>query len=139
MFSNTRTVRIEWGDCDPAGIIFYPRYFAIFDASTSTLLEQGLGMSKKEFLKAYEFGGIPVVKTRAQFFKPTSFGDYLQITSTIRFGTSSFSVEHEITKDGEIAVKGSETRVWVKRDPDDPLKIKAHPIPPAVIEKFAQV
>ena len=27
----TRTVRIEWGDCDPAGIIFYPRYFEIFD------------------------------------------------------------------------------------------------------------
>ena len=26
-FTNTRTVRIEWGDCDPAGIIFYPTYF----------------------------------------------------------------------------------------------------------------
>ena len=29
MFSIRRTVRIEWGDCDPAGIVFYPRYFAI--------------------------------------------------------------------------------------------------------------
>ena len=27
MLTNIRTVRIEWGDCDPAGIIFYPRYF----------------------------------------------------------------------------------------------------------------
>lgn len=24
---NRRTIRIEWGDCDPAGIVFYPRYF----------------------------------------------------------------------------------------------------------------
>ena len=28
----TRNVRIEWGQCDPAGIVFYPRYFEIFDA-----------------------------------------------------------------------------------------------------------
>ena len=35
-FSNTRKVRIEWGDCDPAGIIFNPRYFEIFDAATAT-------------------------------------------------------------------------------------------------------
>ena len=33
MPSNARTVRIEWGDCDPAGIVFYPRYFAMFDHS----------------------------------------------------------------------------------------------------------
>ena len=34
MLVNRRIVRIEWGDCDPAGIVFYPRYFAMFDAST---------------------------------------------------------------------------------------------------------
>ena len=34
LFKNTRVVRIDWGDCDPAGIIFYPRYFEIFDDST---------------------------------------------------------------------------------------------------------
>ena len=27
MLINRRTIRIEWGDCDPAGIVFYPRYF----------------------------------------------------------------------------------------------------------------
>ena len=43
MLVNTRRVRIEWGDCDPAGIIFYPRYFEFFDASTSALIERALG------------------------------------------------------------------------------------------------
>jgi len=32
MLKNTHTQTIEWGDCDPAGIVFYPRYFAYFDA-----------------------------------------------------------------------------------------------------------
>lgn len=30
MYVNRRRVTIEWGDCDPAGIVFYPRYFAMF-------------------------------------------------------------------------------------------------------------
>ena len=48
MFTNSRTVRIEWGDCDPAGIIFYPRYFEIFDTCTTALIECALGMNKFE-------------------------------------------------------------------------------------------
>ena len=30
MLVNTRFVRIEWGDCDPAGIVYYPRYHRVF-------------------------------------------------------------------------------------------------------------
>ena len=75
MLVHTRVVRIEWGDCDPAGIIFYPRYFAIFDASTSALIERALGMPKSEYLKAYEFAGHPLVNTHSRFHIPTRFGD----------------------------------------------------------------
>jgi len=39
MLINTRIVRVQWGDCDPAGIVFYPRYFEWFDASTILLFE----------------------------------------------------------------------------------------------------
>jgi 4-hydroxybenzoyl-CoA thioesterase len=46
MFTSTRKTRIEWGDCDPAGIIFFARYFDIFDVSTTVLLERALGMTK---------------------------------------------------------------------------------------------
>ena len=70
-FSNVRKVRIEWGDCDPAGIIFYPRYFEIFDASTSALFERALGMTKIRYLKAFDFAGYPLVRTRARFLRPT--------------------------------------------------------------------
>ena len=46
MFTSTRKTRIEWGDCDPAGIIFFARYFDIFDVSTTVLIERALGMKK---------------------------------------------------------------------------------------------
>ena len=37
MLTNTQQILIAWGDCDPAGIVFYPRYFAWFDAATAAL------------------------------------------------------------------------------------------------------
>ena len=46
MLINIRQVEIEWGDCDAAGIVFYPRYFAMFDASTAYLFEKATGMKK---------------------------------------------------------------------------------------------
>src|SRR5262249_5764600 len=49
MLANRRLVRIEWGDCDPAGIVYSPRYFAIFDASTTALIERrGAGVEDGE-------------------------------------------------------------------------------------------
>ena len=75
MFSSTRTTRVEWSDCDPAGIIFYVRYFDFFDVSTTVLLERALGMKKIEYLKAYNCLGHPLGETRAKFRLPTRFGD----------------------------------------------------------------
>ena len=46
MLINLRTVRVQWGDCDPAGIVFYPRYFEWFDACTILLFEKGDGPEK---------------------------------------------------------------------------------------------
>ena len=79
MLVNSRVVRIEWGDCDPAGIVYYPRYFAFFDASTSALLERALGMTKHQYLKAYDFAGHPLVNTHSRFLIPTRFGDDVTI------------------------------------------------------------
>jgi len=133
--TNSRQVRIEWGDCDPAGIIFYPRYFAIFDASVAALFERVLGMTKYNQLKHYDFAGYPLVRTQAKFLKPTRFGDDVTIDTTITFGRSSFDIEHKLTLDGALCVEGSERRVWVVRDPATGA-IRSHPIPQAVLEKF---
>jgi 4-hydroxybenzoyl-CoA thioesterase len=137
MLTNIRNVRIEWCDCDPAGIIFYPRYFEMFDTSTTVLIERALGMNKIDYLKAYAFAGHPLVETRARFRVPTRFGDEVAIeTALIECGRSSFKVEHRLTKAGALAVEGFETRVWVVRPTDDPSRIRSQPIPPEVLACF---
>ena len=140
MFTNTRTTRIEWGDCDPAGIIFYARYFDIFDVSTTLLIERALGMTKIEYLKAYDFLGHPLVETRARFLLPTRFGDEVTVaTAVMACGRTSFKIEHRVMKDdGALAVEGSETRVWVKRHPAEPRRMQARPIPADVVARLTQ-
>ena len=137
MFTSTRSTRIEWCDCDPAGIIFYPRYFEIFDTSTTILIERALGMNKIDYLKAFDFAGHPVVETRARFRQPTRFGDEVAIETTlVECGQSSFRLEHRITKAGALAVEGFETRIWAVGQADDPRRIMPQPIPAAVLARF---
>jgi 4-hydroxybenzoyl-CoA thioesterase len=139
MLTTTRTTRIEWGDCDPAGIIFYARYFDIFDVSTTMLMERALGMSKIAYLKAYDFLGHPLAETRARFLKPTRFGDEVTVeTAVTACGRTSFKAEHRVMKDGALAVEGFETRVWVVRDPADPKRMQAEPIPADVVARLTE-
>ncbi len=138
MLVNTRCVRIEWGDCDPAGIIFYPRYFAFFDASTSALIERALGMTKRDYLKAYDFAGHPLVNAHCRFLVPTRFGDDVVIETTVtQFHRSSFDVRHRLTRDAALAVEGFETRVWVQGHPASG-RMKPVPVPQDVIERLSR-
>ena len=134
-FCNSRNVRIEWGDCDPAGIIFYPRYFEIFDASTAALFEAALGITKFEMFKTLDFAGFPLVRTHAKFIKPTRFGDDVVVDSKVSFGRSSFEIEHRLSLNGELCAECSEKRVWTVRDPATG-SLKSHPVPDAVLAKF---
>jgi 4-hydroxybenzoyl-CoA thioesterase len=139
MLTNVWTTRIEWGDCDPAGIIFYARYFDIFDIATTVMLERALGMKKIEYLKAYDFLGHPLVETRARFLRPTRFGDEVVIeTAVAACGQSSFKVEHRLSLAGTLAAEGYETRAWMGRDPDDPKRMKSQQIPAEIVARLTQ-
>lgn len=137
MASNARTVRIEWGDCDPAGIVFYPRYFAMFDHSTTLLIERLVGMSKHQLYATYGFAGYPAVETRARFLAPSAFGDDVVIETRLAgVRRSSFELTHRLSRDGTLAVEGFETRVWAKRDASDPRHIQRQPIPADVVARL---
>jgi 4-hydroxybenzoyl-CoA thioesterase len=140
MLINTHEVEIEFGDCDPAGIVFYPNYFRMFDAATARLFEAALGMKKIAWTRRFGIVGIPMVDTSARFIKPARFGDVVRIESAIRaFRRSSFDVEHRLYNGGELAVEGRETRVWVGRDRTDPQKLNSRTIPEEVIAAFSLV
>jgi len=136
-FTFRRQLTIEWGQCDPAGIVFNSRFFEIFDSSSWQLFEAALGVKPHELAAAFDIIGIPLVDVRANFLKPIKFGDVVDVASRINeFRRSSFDVEHRLSVDGELAVEGSETRVWAARSKDDPEKIGATTIPSDVIAKF---
>lgn len=133
MFTSTRAIQVEWGDCDPAGIIFYPRYFAWFDACTAGLFAAA-GLPKPIMLEKYGIVGIPMVDTAAQFRIPSRFGETLQVeTSAVAFRRSSFDINHRVLKAGAVAIEARETRVWTAVDPENPGRLKSKAIPPEVI------
>ncbi|TQF28382.1 thioesterase family protein [Bradyrhizobium sp. UNPA324] len=136
MFVNRREVQIQWGDCDPANIVYYPRYFAMFDDSTSTLFEVA-GFSKQDLVRKYGLVGIPMVDTRAKFYIPSTYGDWITIETRIEsIKRSSFEVKHNVYKAEALAIEGFETRVLVGRDPVNPDKLKSAPFPAEMVAKF---
>jgi 4-hydroxybenzoyl-CoA thioesterase len=134
---NRRQLMIEWGQCDPAGFVHNNCVFEFFDTSSWLLFEAALGVRPPDLPGAYDIIGIPLVGAGARYLRAARFGDIVEIQSNIaEFRRSSFSVQHRLAIGGELAVEGSETRVWAAVDPDDPKKMKARPIPPEVIARF---
>lgn len=131
MFTNTTQVQIQFGDCDPAGIVYYPNFFRFFDNATAGLLSAAFAMHKRNWLDHYGIAGIPMVDTGARFIKPSTFGDVVEIKSEItELGRSSFSVKHTLFNSGELAIEAHEKRVWVVRDEQG--GIRSAPLPDEV-------
>ena len=137
MLSNRKTVHVEWGDCDPAGIVYFPRFFEYFDACTNALFEKA-GFGKPQMLKTYGLLGIPMVDTRAQFYAPASFGENVEIeTRIVQWGRSSFQVEHKLYKSDILVAECSEKRVWTMKDARSQNGMRSEPIPEEVKARFA--
>jgi 4-hydroxybenzoyl-CoA thioesterase len=99
---------------------------------------RALGHNKLEMLKRYGIVGIPLVDVGARFIVPSTFGDVVTIESTVaEIRRSSFRMLHRLLKGDVLAVEGTETRVWVGRDPDNPEKLKGMPIPADVVAKLS--
>jgi 4-hydroxybenzoyl-CoA thioesterase len=130
-----RQFTIEWGHCDPAGIVFNARFFEFFDWGTWALFEAALGVKPADIAEVFGIIGIPLVDASARFLAPARFGDVVELTSQMKeFRRSSFDVEHRLTVGGSLAVEGLETRVWATRDASS--RIKSQPIPDDVIARF---
>jgi 4-hydroxybenzoyl-CoA thioesterase len=132
-----RQFAIEWGHCDPAGIVFNARFFEFFDRSAWLMFEAALGVPAHELSNVYDIVGIPLVGSGAKFLFPAKFGDVVDMESRVsEIRRSSFDVEHKIFVGDRLAVEGQEKRVWAGRHPDDPSRMKARPVPDEVTAKF---
>jgi 4-hydroxybenzoyl-CoA thioesterase len=136
VLTNRKKIRVEWGDCDPARVVFYPRYFTYFDACTHSLFEHA-GLPFQMMQRKYQIIGIPLVEVRARFIAPSQFGEEIVIESCVTaFRNRSFQVQHKLYNGDELAVEAFETRVWAAESADDPDKFETRPIPSDVVKKF---
>ena len=134
----SRPYRIEWGHCDPAGIVYAPRFLEMFGESTIMLFEKALGVRKKDMLKARGVLGFPMVDVSAKFLRPAAYGDDVVLeVAAPEFGNSSFTVAHRLLKDGAFCVEGIEKRVWTVRDAERPGGMRAERVPDEIRAAFA--
>ena len=120
-------VQLHWGDCDPAGIIFYPTYFRWFDSATWTFFAS-VGYPAKR-MRA-EHLAMPLVAADCEFRHPAEPQDRAEVRSRIaRWGGKSFVVRHEVVReDGTLLAQGSETRVWGRYTDGPGTRLKGEPI-----------
>ena len=112
-----RTLRIEWAWCDPAGIVFAPRFIDMLSENTVQLFEHA-GLPKKRAMREeMKIAGYPLVDLQARFLHPAAYGDDVTIESdTPEFGNSSFTIKHRIICNKSTCVEGVEKRVWTVFD-----------------------
>ena len=133
----SRPYRIEWGHCDPAGIVYAPRFLEMFGESTIMLFEKALGVRKRDMLKAQGVLGFPMVDVSAKFSRPAAYGDDVILEAEApAFGNSSFTIRHRLLNDGKVCVEGTEKRVWAVRNADRPGGMSAERVPDAIRDMF---
>jgi len=101
--------RVSFGDCDPAGIVFYPRFFAWFDRTFHDWLRRyGGHQALCERLGAV---GIGLMSADAAFRSPARDGDALEVRLTALDWTGrSLKVEYEIVCGDRRVATGTEQR-----------------------------
>ena len=129
---------VQWGDCDPADIVYYPNYYKWMDnASHAMFTSVGLGLDIMR--SQYNTVGFPLVHTEADFRQTTGVGDVLNIFSRVdRCGSKSLTVQHHILCNGRLCVEGREVRIVGHKDVESG-KLTALSIPETVREALAKL
>jgi len=137
-FRHVSTFLVEFGDCDPAQIVFYPNFLRWMDAASLRYFG-ALGVPPWQMRPERAQDGIigtPIVDLRARFIAPATYGDRIEIeTSIVEWRKHSFVMQHVIRRGATMLVEGREVRVFARRHPEDPARIEAVPVPSSIRER----
>lgn len=101
--------RVTFGDCDPAGIVFYPRFFAWFDRTFHDWL-RGFG-GHKALCDRLGAVGLGLISADAAFRSPARDGDELEVRMmALRWADRSLTVDYEIVCADRRVATGHEKR-----------------------------
>jgi 4-hydroxybenzoyl-CoA thioesterase len=139
---HTLFVDVSWGHCDPAGIVYYPRFFEMFHAAMETWFAACLQLPYDAVIVGRKIG-FPSVHTDADFVAPTRFGERVGVELRVaRLGASSIRFAYTIRgPGGEADVRATGTTVCavMDLDPQSATFRRAVPVPAdlrAKIEAF---
>ncbi len=130
----TYTQRVEFGDCDPARIVWFPNFFRWIDAASRHFFIACGVPPWTETEKTLGVIGTPLVDTKARFMKTATYGDTLDIVASVaEWRARSFVQAYRVLKGGEVIMECEEVRIFAGRKPDG--GIFAMPIPPSIRER----
>lgn len=110
-FRRSEVVRFQ--HCDPAGIIFYPRYVEMVNATVEDWFAQGLGTSFAE-IHVVQDTAIPAVALNLDFRFPGRLGEMLDFDLTAeRLGRTSVTLAIRCTCGGDERFSATLTLVHI--------------------------
>jgi 4-hydroxybenzoyl-CoA thioesterase len=123
-------ITVEFGDCDPSGIVFHPNFFSWFDAASLHYFREAGVPPWRETSLTHGIVGTPIVSTRCDFRAPARYGDRLRVLTRIsEWGRRSFTQHHRIVRGEVLITEAFHVRVFAAQDPNDPERIRAVAIP----------
>lgn len=123
-------VPVMFGDCDPAGIVFFPNFSKWMDASSLHFFVQCGVLPWRELVKTTGIIGTPLLEIHTKFLRPATYGETLQIhTSVQEWRGKTFTHKHLVMRGDDLLCEGTETRAFCVRPPETPDRIKAIPVP----------
>jgi 4-hydroxybenzoyl-CoA thioesterase len=123
-------VNVEFGDCDPAGIVWFPNFFRWIDAASRHFFIQCGVPPWHETEKTLGVFGTPLVDTHSKFVKTASYGDVLQLhVSITEWREKSFVQTYKVLRGDDLIMECEEVRIFAARRTDGKNGIRAVAIP----------
>jgi 4-hydroxybenzoyl-CoA thioesterase len=123
-------VKVQFGDCDPAGIVFFPNYCKWMDASSLHFFMSCGVPPWRELIKTRGIVGTPLLEINTKFRQPATYGETLQVhTSVVEWRAKVLIQKHVVMRAEDLICEGLETRAFVIHPEGEPDRIKAIPIP----------
>ena len=84
--------QIRFSQCDPAGIVFYPQYFVMFNDLMEAWVDHGLGIGFNDLITRRRIG-LPTVRLEADFRAVSRMGDSVILSLAVeRIGARSLGL-----------------------------------------------
>ena len=123
-------LEVMFGDCDPAGIVFFPNFSKWMDASSLNFFVRCGVPPWRELVKTRGIIGTPLLEIHTRFMRPATYGDRLQVHTSVSEWREKVVLQKHVVMRGEtVLCEGTETRAFCIVHPDDPSRIKAIPVP----------